>query len=232
MAQTDFLNFTADFSQILEPSLGAHSSSVKKKGAKATINYTLLDLYGSVPVALAQNFQFNPQPTITLNLSGGQSVTFAAGSSVQITMPADGSPLTISPVVTLNNQFTNTTSVNIGAGLYFNPFSISAKLSLAGISLPSLSYQPIKTIDVLSGNVATVPVYNTTFNLPGLAPQTLPPLTLVTIAATNQNITPTFNGGSWIASWRLPACSPPAMARPEFGRLRKRLPRRPAARSI
>ena len=183
--QDAFLTMTGDFSNLLARVLDLPPFSKDyRKGVAAghiDIGYHFLDLFGQVPIALSQDFQFTPHPLVTLNLSTGQTVTFHAGEDVELPMPADGSALTVTPNVTLDNQFTNNTSVRVAAGLQLIPAEVHVSGKVASQSLGSLSYQPFPTINFINDDVVNIPVYNQTFALSGFAPQTLPAFTIVPV---------------------------------------------------
>ena len=180
--QDTFLTITGDFSNLLARALDLPPFAKDyQKGFVAghvDVGYHFLDLFGQVPISLLQDFEFTPHPKVTLNLSTGQSVTFYAGDTIDLTMPADGSPLTVTPSVALENQFTNKTSVVVEAGLQFIPAEVHVSGKIASQSLGSLSYQPFPTINIIDDILASIPVYNQTFALSGFTPQTLPAFTI------------------------------------------------------
>jgi hypothetical protein len=189
--QDDFLTITGDISNALAklldlpPFAGGFSKGYKY--ANCFVNYAFLDLQAQIPIALAQNFQFTPQPTVTLNLSSGSPVTFQAGQSVQLTMPADGSPLTVTPSVGLNNQFTNRTHVKVGGQLNFTLLDVEAGAHVSGLFTKTFNWQPLPTLTLLGGlfgfggTILDVNVYNQTFQLGGFSSQSLPAFTVTPV---------------------------------------------------
>lgn len=184
-----FLYVNADFTNALAAALDLPPMTFNGhwyegfRYANATVDWSFLDLQGDVPVSLQQHFYFNGTPMVTLNLSSGSPVTFQAGTSVHLTMPADGSPLTITPTVTLDNQFQNRTDVNVGASLEFTPADFRFRVHIDDIWTHHYHFQPVPTI-VYGANLLTVPVYNQEFTLGGFSPQTLPAFTLTRVDTT------------------------------------------------
>jgi hypothetical protein len=195
-ASSDFLSFGGNFTNALVaetniphfPKL-ADSESHSFEGAGISWNYRCLTLEGNLPVNVAQQFQFTPRPKLSLNLSTGQSVPLTAGDSVQLTMPSDGSALKITPVMTLDNQFSNRMQVQIGGGisgfvpngLTFYPFSFHGRVGW-GTGSKTLDYSlpALSLVDL--GQVYTASVYDQTFPLGGFTPRTLSDIVIAPVA--------------------------------------------------
>jgi hypothetical protein len=203
----DFLTFNASFSDALAVAVpeipdnffnGGESEG--GYGAEAFLNWKLLDLYGEVPISLAQDFKFSPKtPKVTLTLSSGAPVTFDAGNSFQLTMPTDGT-LTITPTVELDNLFTNRTYIKVGATLNFEVADVEAGVS-AGVSgighfTKSVRFHPFSTYTIAGGTLAEVDIFNQAFKLGGFSAQTLPPFTLNRIRANDDLYSVTSSDGT------------------------------------
>ncbi len=98
------------------------------------------DIYGSVSLGADVNYDFTPGPQVYLDLSpedpnfpnplGPFALDPATGKLVSppvLTMPSDGSPLTVTPYVVLDRSSTFQTKddFNIGGSLSINPLSFS-----------------------------------------------------------------------------------------------------------
>lgn len=94
-----------------------------------TYEYSLLDLYLNGGFSILQNFEFNPRPIISLQLSNGETKSFYAGESITLTMPAApqgaaANDLTITPTFTTEGTVRNKSDLRLAVGLYFNPLTV------------------------------------------------------------------------------------------------------------
>ena len=114
--------------------------SLSLGGQTVELGTHFCDIYGSVSLGAAVNYDFTPGPQVYLTLSstdpnqvsqmGPYALDPATGKLAfppMLTMPADGSPLTVTPyiVMDVNSKFTTTDSFTLGGSLSINPLSLS-----------------------------------------------------------------------------------------------------------
>jgi len=146
--------------------------SLNLAGYPVELGIHLADLYGSVNLGAHVDYDFAPQPQVWLLLSDPNDSTKAATlgpfafdaatnmvkNPPSVRLPANGDPLTITPVLTLSsaafpdglpdfkttsgNKFKTNGQLTIGGSLSFNPFEFSYKFgdnsfnSSAALGLP------------------------------------------------------------------------------------------------
>ena len=93
----------------------------------AKVAYKLLDIDLGAALRAAQQFDFTPIPMIDLAISG-QHLIFAAGSTIEFTMPESGLPLEFTPSYFLANTFSSRTDLALSAYLDLAALQASARL--------------------------------------------------------------------------------------------------------
>lgn len=119
------------------------------------LSYDILDIDVGAELDILQNFLFEPELMISLTTSYGNEYTFAAGDSIDLVM--GDSLLGITPTYTLNNTFTNRTSL-----------SIVPEIELAILSASAFGLFDIGPLweDEFQANIfPPIPVYNHNFSL-------------------------------------------------------------------
>ncbi len=141
----------------------------------ADIAYKLLDVDTITSVGAAQDFLFDANVIISLDLGNGEApVEFAAGESVTITLPEEGG-INITPSFRLANVFTNTTDIAGDAALTIEALEAAINFPIPDIDVdvpdifqpflgPSINV-PIPDVSINGG-----PLLSETTNEPWAAP--------------------------------------------------------------
>jgi hypothetical protein len=125
--QSQFASVGWDASKFVSQSTGIPLSGTANFGI-GSVGYNLLDVDLGTSLTAKQAFSFTPIPMIELDASNGQKYTFAAGSTLDLTMPTTGDPLTFTPKFFLEDSFTEKTDLDVSG--YVNVSALEADAPL------------------------------------------------------------------------------------------------------
>lgn len=152
---------------------------------------SVLDFRGRMSLGATQELTFAPRVMIRFDVADTtgnlrESKTIAAGKTLTLVMPADGSALDVTPHLFLDgaDDFTNHTTLGLEPALEFHPFAVSAsgpRLDppdpFPGIKLPDFSFDPTGgplRLPLLHSPL-DVAAFDSGFKLPGTSVQSPPP---------------------------------------------------------
>lgn len=132
-----------------------------------TGSYNFASLIAAAGVGLQEEVRFKPIPKITLYITGTNgtsTVEFPAGGSTSVTMPADGSGISLDPVVSLDNTFYNRLTCFGSADLSLFPFDFTARIHVPGYSSSRVG-DSVSPIRLATTSADLGDLYNETFKL-------------------------------------------------------------------
>lgn len=132
--------------------------------------YSLLDLYLGGGFSLLQNFEFNPKPLVSLQLSNGETKTFYVGDSITLTMPAPApgavaNDLTLAPTFTTEGTVRNKSDLRATVGLYFEPLTLGLGVHVGPVDFDE-TWSPFGTITIFEEQF-DVSLIDKTFTMKG-----------------------------------------------------------------
>lgn len=134
--ESDLLQLTADIDKIATTLARAAGIPVPdlEGDIKEFIEYNLLDIHAGPDFDIEQQFSFDPDLMIRLDLGTGEVVEFPLGGSAQIVMPSYD--LNLTPTFSIaGNTFSNDTLLGLGLAAYISMLQASVPL-LEDLGLP------------------------------------------------------------------------------------------------
>ncbi|MGI4788815.1 MAG: hypothetical protein ACRYFS_08190 [Janthinobacterium lividum] len=193
-ASSPFVTFSSDFTNSVLAEIPGldllmalpffnNDYSLSLGGQSVELGFHIADIYGDVNVGPEVDYDFAPAPQVYLRLSAPTSgypqtlgpfsldpATMHVLNPPALTMPSDGSPLTVTPSVVLNASTLQTTGkFTVSADLSINPLLLSFAYNGSGVDTDSLFGFPLTA----SGSIApysyttTFPVNSFQTSLPG-----------------------------------------------------------------
>jgi hypothetical protein len=152
----EFLEIGVDIDQIATSLLGLPAL----EGEVGIFSYNILDVTMGPALEMIQNFFFDPEFLVGLDLGDGTTTSFRLGESIDLVMP--DRDLTLTPTFSLTNSFTNDT--DLGIGLNGSLEALSASLSVLG---QEASIGPLFEQSFSTGSLFDFSVFTNTFALGG-----------------------------------------------------------------
>lgn len=118
-----FLDLDIDLDRVVTNLLALPPLGASVNALGTTFSYNVLDVSAGVALDISQNFLFQPDLKVELDLLGKKE-TFSVGESIELTMP--NYTFDIKPTFMLDNQFFNETTLDIIPDLSLSALSVSA----------------------------------------------------------------------------------------------------------